>query len=292
MAHEEVFLEANGIRFRALAAGPLEGPLVLLLHGFPELAISWRHQLPALAQAGYRAVAPDMRGYGGTDKRGPFDFDTLAKDVAGLVRALGRDQAVIVGHDWGGGVAWAAAFRQSAVVERLVVLNCPHPAVLARDLFRNPRQLARSWYMFFFQIPFLPERLLTRDHAANVARALRGGAFVKEAFRPDELEPYRANFDQPGAASGALGYYRSAFRSALGMYRRAKANPVTAKTLIIWGARDRFLGRELLEPQKNAPFFAPGNLPEIQFIGEAGHFVQNEAPEKVNAALLEWLGRG
>lgn len=287
---EELSFEANGIRFHALADGPAHGPLVLLLHGFPELSRSWRHQLPALAQAGYRVVAPDLRGYGRTGKKGPFDLATLSADVAGIVRALGREKAVVAGHDWGGAVAWGTAFYHPEVVDRLVVLNCPHPAVMAVEVATNPRQLLRSWYMFFFQLPWLPEWLLSRDRASFVARALRGGSFVRDAWPREELEPYREAFSHRESAAAAIGYYRAGFRQALAVRRRALEHPITAKTLILWGARDAFLGQELLRPDKLRAFFAPGNAAEVRLVPNAGHFVQNEAPDAVNAALLDWLG--
>ena len=204
-----LFVEANGLRFHALAAGPSSGPLVLLLHGFPEYSRSWRHQLPALARAGYRAVAPDLRGFAQTDKRGPYDLATLVEDLAALVRALGRDRAAVVGHDWGGAIAWMAAHRRPEVVERLAVLNAPHPAAIAREIVRNPRQLARSAYVLAFLIPRLPERLLTARRAWAVAAILRAGARVKSAWAPEELERYRQAFLEPGAARSALGYYRA-----------------------------------------------------------------------------------
>ncbi|WP_242343923.1 alpha/beta fold hydrolase [Anaeromyxobacter terrae] len=286
---ETVELEANGLRFFALAAGPADGLLVLLLHGFPELSRSWLHQLPALAAAGYRAVAPDLRGYGRTERRGPYDLRTLAGDVAWLVRALGRERAIVCGHDWGGAMAWAAATYAPRVVERLVVLNCPHPATLARELLVNPRQLLRSRYMLAFQLPWLPERLLARDHAAAIARALRGGAYRRDAFPRDELEPYREAFASPDAAAAALGYYRAAFRGGGSFGRDARTRPVAAPTLVVWGVRDRFLGLETIAPEKMAPWFAPGNAPAVVLVPEAGHFVQNEAPDEVNRAILTWL---
>jgi pimeloyl-ACP methyl ester carboxylesterase len=286
---DSLTIPANGIVFSALAAGPADGPLVLLLHGFPELSRSWRHQLPALAGAGYRAVAPDLRGYGQTERRGPYDLGTLAADVAALVRALGRERAIVCGHDWGGAIAWAAATYDGRVVERLVVLNCPHPAVLARELLVNPRQLARSRYMFAAQLPWLPERLLARDRAAAIARALRGGAYRRDAFPDEELERYREAFASRGAAAAALAYYRTAFRRGGSLARDARARPVAVPVLIVWGVHDRFLGLETIAPVKTAPFLAPGNVPAVVLIEDAGHFVQNEAPGEVNRAILEWL---
>jgi pimeloyl-ACP methyl ester carboxylesterase len=290
---EELRLQANGVDFFALAAGPPAGPLVLLLHGFPELSLSWRHQLPALGAAGYRAVAPDLRGYGRSGGRsGPFDLRTLADDVAGLVGALGRSQAAVVGHDWGGAVAWGAASRRPEVVERLAVLDCPHPAAFALELRRNPRQLRRSLYMLFFQLPWLPEWLLSRDGGAAIGRALRGGSHVKGAFSWEATWPYRQAFSDPAAVKAALGYYRAAFRGWTGGGTAARGRPITAPTLVLWGREDRFVGVENCAGERLAPFFAPGNAPEVRVIEGAGHFLQNEAPAEVNQALLRFLGSG
>ena len=288
----DVELHANGLRFHALAAGPEDGPLVLLLHGFPELSRSFRHQLPALAAAGFRAVAPDLRGYGRTDPRPPYDLRTLVADAAGLVDALGREQATLVGHDWGGAIAWMAGHLEPGRVERLAVLNCPHPAVMAAEVLRNPLQLARSAYVAFFQLPRLPEWLLTASRAGNVARMLRAGSRVKSAWPAEELELYREAFLRPGAGSAALAYYRANAWRSLEWRRAARARPISAPTLILWGTRDLALGEGLIEPRKLTPWFAPGNDPEIVRIEESGHFVQNEAPERVNAELVTWLQRG
>ena len=272
---EELALAANGIRFHALAAGPHDGPLVLLLHGFPELARSWRHQLPALGGAGYRAVAPDLRGYGETELCGPYDVGTLVRDVTGLIEALGRDRAVVVGHDWGGAVAWATAMRAPEVVERLVAMNCPPASALAHAMRHSREQRKRSRYIFFFQLPWLPERRMAADGAAVVARALVGGSHRKDVWPPEELAAYRAAFCP-------------SFRR-----RRPKGSTrprVSAPTLVLWGAEDRFLGRQLVSPDALRRALADGNVPEVVFIDDAGHFVQNEAPERVNEELLRWLG--
>ena len=289
MAIEELSLRANDLRFHALAAGPEDGPLVLLLHGFPELAQSWRHQLPALADAGYRAVAPDLRGYGQTEVRGPYDPRTLSGDVAALVRALGRERAVVAGHDWGGLVAWLSAVFRPEVVARLVVLNAPHPAAFMRMLARSPRQAARSSYVLFFQLPWLPERLVSWRRGALVEGALRTGTHVPDPWATEQLAAYREAFADPARARAALGYYRAAARHPLALYRAAKARPIAAPTLVLWGVHDATLRRELVSPDRLAPWFAPGNVPEVRFLEEAGHFVQNEAPERVNDELLRWL---
>jgi epoxide hydrolase 4 len=288
---EEIRLRAGGIDFFALADGPPGGPLVLLLHGFPELSRSWRHQLPALAAAGYRAVAPDLRGYGRTGKDGPYDLGTLSRDVRDLVRALGRERAVVVGHDWGGAVAWATAVLEPRVVERLVVLDCPHPGVMAEELRGNLRQMMRSWYMLLFQIPWLPEWILTRRGGDAVGRSLRGGSHVRAAWPREETAHYQRAMLEPGAARGALGYYRAIFRHPGSLRREGRAHPIAVPTLIVWGARDRFLGQETIAPERMAPYLAPGNRAEVVLIEDAGHFVQSEAPDRVNEVLLRWLGR-
>jgi pimeloyl-ACP methyl ester carboxylesterase len=287
---DSLVLDANGIRFHALAAGPHDGPLVLCLHGFPELARSWRHQLPALGEAGYRAVAPDLRGYGDTELRGPYDVATLVEDVAALVTALGRERAVLVGHDWGGGVAWSAAAFRPSLVERLVVLNCPPPAELFRALVRSPAQLGKSWYILFFQLPLLPERRMAANGAEVVARALVGGAHRRGVWPPDELAAYREAFARPGRAKAPIDWYRAAFRRAIRPGRRRPPRRVAAPTLVLWGVEDRFLGSELVSPDRLRRTLAEGNVPTVVWIEDAGHFVQNEAPDRVNAELLRWLG--
>lgn len=185
------FIEANGIRFHLVAAG--EGPLVVLLHGFPQFWYAWRHQIPALA-ARFRVVAPDLRGYGDTDKPPRVsDYRTgiLAADVAALVRALGYEKAHLIGHDWGGAVAWTTALEQPQVVDRLAVLNCPHPVAFARALRSNPRQLGRSWYMFFFQLPVLPELVFQLAPQRVVERTFRGMAVRRATFDDEDLRQFR-----------------------------------------------------------------------------------------------------
>ena len=287
---ESIVVDANGIRFHALEDGPADGPLVLCLHGFPELSRSWRHQLPALAEAGYRAVAPDLRGYGKTELRGPYDTRTLVDDVAGLVLALGRDRAVVVGHDWGGAVAWSTAMLRPSVVERLVAVNCPPPVELFRAMVRSPSQLAKSWYILFLQVPWLPERRLAANGAEVVARALVGGSHRRGVWPPEELAAYRTAFARPGRAKAAIDWYRVAFRRALLPRRSGPVPRVSAPTLVVWGVEDRFLGRELVTPERLRRVLADGNLPTVVWIEDAGHFVQNEAPERVNDELLRWLG--
>jgi pimeloyl-ACP methyl ester carboxylesterase len=197
---------------------------------------------------------------------------------------------VVVGHDWGGAIAWSLAARQPAVVERLAVLNCPPPQVLARAILRSPAQLRRSWYVLFFQLPRLPERRMAANGAEVVARALVGGAHRRGVWPPEELDAYREAFARPGRAKAAIDWYRAAFRRALVPRRSGRRMPITAPTLVLWGVEDRFLGRELVAPERLRTVLADGNLATVVWIDDAGHFVQNEAPERVNAELLGWLG--
>ncbi|MEI8080614.1 MAG: alpha/beta hydrolase [Actinomycetes bacterium] len=285
---EEQIVRANGIDMHCLVAGPPDGDLVVLLHGFPELAISWQHQLPALAEAGYRAVAPNQRGYGATTRQGPYDTVTLAQDVSDLITALGHQRAYVVGHDWGGGVAWTFASLHPNQLLGLVAANCPPPSVLARAIRSSPRQLRKSWYMFFFQIPHLPEYLLTRDNAAVMVGSMVRGSYVRDAFTEADLEQYRAAFAEPGAATAAINWYRAGLRRP----RRSEdlvRTPISAPVLVLWGARDAFLGSELVSPDRLANVLAPGNSATVVYFEGAGHFVQNEVPTEFNVALIDWL---
>ncbi len=253
-------------------------PLVIFIHGFPEFWWSWRHQLRAFAGAGFWAIAPDMRGYNESDKPDgveAYHVERLADDVAGLIRALGRTTAIVVGHDWGAVVAWTLAQNSPEVVSRLAILNVPHPLQMIRGL-KTIKQLKKSWYMFFFQLPFgLPERAL---EAANYA-ALRW-AFAADGFPTSEIEPYVDAMRQPGAVTGAMNYYRAALRrGALGRSPRTKR--IDCPVLVIWGDQDRHLGKELATPPAR---FVPHA--RVEHIPEATHWVQNSAPERVNELLV------
>ncbi|HEX6888431.1 MAG TPA: alpha/beta hydrolase [Candidatus Nanopelagicales bacterium] len=279
----EVLHTARG-DFAAIVAGPSEGPVVLLLHGFPELNLSWRHQVPALAAAGYRVVAPNQRGYAGSVRDGSYATVDLAADAVAMLDAVGAERAVVVGHDWGGGVAWTIAQAFPERVAALAVLNCPPPSVLRDSYLRNPRQLARSWYVFFFQLPVLPERFV----AGRVPRMLVGGSYNRGAWNRALLTPYSDAFASADDVHGPINWYRGAFRSMRNLAGRG-AQRITAPVLIIWGVHDMFLGHELVSSASLRPVLSYANEPDLVLIEEAGHFVQNEAPDEVNRALLEWL---
>ncbi len=288
-AIERFDVTGPSVRLHVRAAGPSDGPLVVLLHGFPEHGGAWRRQLPVLAAAGLRAVAPDLRGYGGSDRSGPYDVDTLADDVAGLVEALGHRRAAIVGHDWGAAVGFALAARQPASVDRLVVLNGPHPAALARELRRNVRQIVRSSYIGLFLLPWLPERLLSARDGALVGRLVRAATRRQDAWAGGELEDYGAAMARPGRAAAALGYYRALVRRPWRAASTAAWPRVGCPTLVVWGLLDPSLGPELVARDRLAPLFAPGVVPDVVTIAGAGHFVHHEAATEVNDALLAFL---
>ncbi len=256
-------------------------PLVVLMHGFPEFWWSWRHQLKAFADAGIWAVAPDMRGYAESDKPvgvRSYEVEPLADDIAGLVHALGRKSAIIVGHDWGAVVAWMVAQRHPELVSRLAILNVPHPEQMLRGL-RRPKQLRKSWYMFFFQLPAgIPERAIARNDWAYLRNL-----FSSEGFAPDEIEPYVKAMATPGAITAAMSYYRAAIRRVL-TGRPPKSTRIECPVLVLWGDADKHLGKEMAEPP---PELVPNA--RVEHIPEATHWVQNAAPEKVNKLLLAFV---
>src|SRR6185369_7606991 len=213
MAIEHRLVETNGVRLHCAVDG--SGPLVLFLHGFPESWYSWRHQMAALAPY-FRVVAPDLRGYGESDKPGgvaAYALTELVADVAGLVAAFDARDAIIVAHDWGGGIAWQFAMDRPELTNRLVVMNCPHLAIFQQHIRGNVRQLMKSWYMLFFQIPWLPETLLGLNDAWLLGNAVRNSTIQKDAIRDEDIRMLRAAASRPGALRSAINYYRAAFRN-------------------------------------------------------------------------------
>jgi pimeloyl-ACP methyl ester carboxylesterase len=287
--HREV--SANGIRQHVVEAGT--GPLVLLLHGFPEFWWAWRHQLVALADAGLHPVAVDLRGYGGSDKppRG-YDAFTLSGDIAGLVRALGESEAMLVGHDWGGVLAWSTATLHPRVVRRIAVISAPHPLRLRQALFTDPRgQLAASRHAFGFQAPKLPESLLTRDDAADVANMFYRWAGPQWTHTLDftkAVRTYRDAMQIPTVAHCALEYYRWMMRSQLRpdgwRYRRLMSEPVSVPTLQLHGSQDTCI---LPRSAQGSGRYVAATY-EWRILDDAGHFPAEETPERVNGELVRW----
>ena len=277
-------VQTRHLRFEVSQHG--EGDdLALLLHGFPECAYSYRFQIPMLQQLGYRVWVPNLRGSGNSDKprgRRAYAIDRLEQDVTALIDASGARSVLLVGHDWGGAVAWSYGAFGPRPLAGLVILNSPHPACFQRNL-RNPAQLRRSWYMFLNLLPWLPERLLSANRHAYLLAALRSWPVHKENFSAEELDVYRANAAQPGALTAMLNYYRAMPYDVL-LQRRRGSGKVRAPCLVIWGEQDRALGRELLDGTERYVEDLT-----IRTIPDASHWVQQDAPEKVNALLEAWL---
>lgn len=271
----------SGLRLALAGAG--DGPLAVLLHGFPELAVSWDAQIAALSDR-WRVVAPDMPGYGGSDAPSSvrrYRLPALAADIAALIRVLGAERAHVVGHDWGGAVAWEVAMRHPDVVRTLAVCNCPPAAMLARELLTNPRQAAMSWYMLAFQVPGVFERLYRRDPGAMMARTFKANAVDRTPFTREHLAPYVENARRTGMRGG-LAYYRASFRRP-----PLRLHPVAAPTALIWGTGDPALGPWFADPSRYG-FVQDFTLHRID---GAGHWVQQEAPERVSAILRDHWAR-
>ena len=277
-------IDANGLRFAIDEAGSGDA-VALCLHGFPESRYSWRHQLPVLANLGWHAVAPDMRGYGDTTRpvaKSAYRMDALVEDVAGLFDALGAKRRLLIAHDWGALIAWEFAIRRRLPLDGLIIMNVPHPAVFRQVLRRSPRQLLRSWYVFFFQIPFLPEAALTASGARAIGQAFSGMAVDKSRFTKEVLDHYREAALKPGAATAMVNYYRA----NIGTLGRNEPTPrIEVPVLMIWGEQDTALGIELTEGYE--PFVSDFTLKRLPGVS---HWVQQEAPEAVNALMQEWLG--
>jgi pimeloyl-ACP methyl ester carboxylesterase len=273
-------LAANGISFALDEAG--EGDdVALLLHGCPEARAAWRHQLASLADLGWHAVAPDLRGYGETsrpDAKDAYRLEHLIDDVAALFEGLGARRKVLIGHDWGGVIAWQVAIRQRVALDGLVILNAPHPAVFDRVLKRGWRQKLRSWYILLFLLPWLPEKVLTSNDGRNLVRGLSRQMRVPA---PDLLEIYRHNVVQRGAATAMLNYYRA---NALSLGADGGADgKIATPTLMIWGDDDLYLDVALT--QDNEDFvkdFTLKRLPKVS------HWVQQDASDEVNLLIAEW----
>ena len=275
---------ANGLSFALDEAGNGDD-VALLLHGFPECRYSWRYQLEPLAALGWRAVAPDMRGYG--DSSRPREVEAyqmrhLVDDAAALFDALGARRRLLIGHDWGAAVAWTFAMRRARPLDGLVAMNVPHPDVFKSVLKRSWAQRRRSWYMTFFQLPALPELLLRAGHAKAIGRAFSDMAVDKSAFPEEVLRHYRDNAMRTGALTAMLNYYRA---NAADFARPSEPTPrIEVPTLMIWGEEDTALGLELTEGYD--PYVADFTLERLPRVS---HWVQQEAPAAVNARLAAWL---
>lgn len=280
------YTTVNGLRYHYKVAGPENGRLVLLLHGFPEFWYGWRHQIDALAEAGFRVVAPDQRGYNETEKpRGIKNYDTniLVEDVVGLMDHLGADKVFLAGHDWGANVAWQMAITHPERVKRLAIMNVPHPLVMIRHLKNDGAQRRRSWYMFFFQLPLLPELGLgLANHAGGVDMLKKSSN--PDTFSDEDLSHYRQAWGQPRAWTGMINWYRALRVRQTGKGRMDMQ--VKPPTLIIWGEQDLAFVSGLAE--ESLALCEDGRL---ELVPEATHWVQHDAAGKVNDWLADFFSK-
>lgn len=280
------FVEANGLTFEVDMCG--EGQtLVLCLHGFPEHSFSWRFQLPHLAKLGYKVWAPNLRGYGKSSKPkgvAAYAIENLMEDAGTLMDASGCGSVILMGHDWGAVVAWFFAIRKIRPIEKLIICNVPHPVRFAEAIATNKDQRKKSWYIRFFQIPFLPELILRAGHARRIGKAIYDSARDKTMFPPDVIDIYRDNAAQPGALTAMLNYYRAIVRGGMKRQQALDFPGIETPTLMIWGEDDIALAKETtLGTERHVKDFT------IRYLPGVSHWVQQEAPEAVNAIIEAWL---
>nr|WP_251048036.1 alpha/beta hydrolase [Planococcus sp. ISL-109] len=266
-----------------VAAGPKDGPLVVLLHGFPEYWGAWKSQIGPLVEQGYRVVVPDQRGYNLSDKPegiGQYTLDLLRDDVAGLIKQFGRGSAIIIGHDWGGVVAWHLAATKPQFVEKLIAVNVPHPKAMLRVLAKNPLQWAKSSYMAFFQLPDLPEKVLAANYFKTMVNSLVSSS-MPGAFSKEKMEEYKKAWDQPGALTAMLNWYRAMRQGSM---LQTPNHKIAVPVRIIWGVEDQFLSPMLAK--ESLDFCEDG---EVVFIGEATHWVHHEQAYILNLLIGRFL---
>jgi len=279
---EDLSFQNGAVCLHTIATGPNDGPVVILLHGFPEYWYGWRRQIELLAAAGLRVIVPDQRGYNLSSKPSgvaAYALTELVSDIVAIANQLGREKIFLAGHDWGAAVAWSAALLHPQRIAKLAVLNVPHPSVMRKFLSTRPRQLLRSWYMFFFQLPWLPEALFSAFNFRVGARALLRSS-RPGTFSEDDLTQYRAAWSQPGAITGMINWYRALFRARV----KFPDKTVRVPTRILWGERDAFLlaemARESLHYCTNAELFTFAN---------ATHWLQHEEPARVSELLIDFF---
>ncbi len=281
---EFTYIKSNGITLHTAISGPENGPLVILLHGFPEFWYGWRKQIAPLAKAGYRVVVPDQRGYNLSDKpKGieKYGLDTLRDDVIGLIEAMGEKKASIIGHDWGGVVAWHLAGSRPEYVEKLMIMNSPHPAIFQKGITRAPTQLLRSLYIMFFQIPRIPERTLSDGDFEALKKMFRKTS-REGAFTVEDLKKYSTSWARTGAITSMLNWYRALRKGGLAQRKKPL---IKAPVLIVWGIEDKFLSLKLAEESKNQCTNA-----DLIYV-DATHWVHHEQAEIVNGFMMEYLGK-
>ena len=280
---EAAFREVNDLTQHVVVAGNPEDPLVILLHGFPEFWYEWHDYIEPFVDAGYRVLVPDQRGYNRSEKPAgirPYRITELSQDIVDLIATENRDSAHVIGHDWGAAVGWDLALRHPDTVDRLGIINVPHPTVFERVLRSNLRQLRNSWYMFFFQLPRFPEWCIGRNDYDFLVTAMREGA-RSETFSESDFERYRRAWAEEGALTAMLNWYRALLRHS----ERPPRERVQAPTLIVWGEHDQALVPEMAP--KSLDYCEEGTLERFS---QATHWISHEYPDRVSTLLLDHLG--
>ncbi|MBL4681498.1 MAG: alpha/beta hydrolase [Pseudomonadales bacterium] len=279
------FVSFDGLSFEVDKCGQGD-KLAICLHGFPEHSFSWRYQLPMLADLGYEAWAPNLRGYGKSSRPPSVNDYTMTKlmdDVAGLIDASGHKEVVLIAHDWGAVIAWQFAIKKIRPLNKLIICNVPHPGPMKKAFKKGWAQLKKSWYIFFFQIPHLPEYLLGKNDAEGVGDAILNSAVLKKQFPPEILAVYRRNASQPGALTAMLNYYRALFRDVR-QSSKEDIPMIQTPTLMIWGEEDVALTKEST--------YGTDEFVEnftIRYLPNISHWVQQEAPSEVNAMMAAFI---
>jgi epoxide hydrolase 4 len=278
----DLIFQNGAIQLHAVAAGPPDGPVVVLLHGFPEFWYSWHQQIEPLASAGFRVIVPDQRGYHKSSKpRGiaSYSLSHLTSDVLAIADQLGQEHIFLAGHDWGGAVAWSVALMHPQRIAKLAILNVPHPSVMRRYLNTNRRQLRRSWYMFFFQLPWLPEAFFSAFRFRLGIRSLVRSS-RPNTFSPEDLAQYRVAWSEAGALTAMINWYRAAarFRS------KFPDSTVHVPTRILWGERDAFLVSEMAHDSLGYCDSA-----ELYTFANASHWLQHEESARVSELLIDFF---
>jgi len=279
--YDHELIKTNGVNLHVVQAGPEDGPLVILLHGFPEFWYGWRKQIDFLAEQGYRVWAPDQRGYNISEKPNgiaAYNLNELSADVIGLIDSAGCAKAILVGHDWGAAVAWWTACKYPNRLSKLVILNVPHQNIFRKTVTTDREQMRRSWYMGFFQIPFIPETLMgamSETFARGMQSSSKPGAFTDA-----DMVEYRKAWAQPGALKSMINWYRSVIQQP----PQSPDPRVKVPTLILWGKKDAYLKSEMA--QGSVELCDNGKL---VYFDNATHWIQHEEPDRVNQLMNEFF---
>jgi epoxide hydrolase 4 len=279
-------LHINGIALHVVLAGPASGKPLIFLHGFPEFWFAWRHQIDHFVSSGYRVIIPDQRGYNLSDKPAgvaSYSIDLLARDVVGVLDNVAGSKAFVVGHDWGAAVSWYLAARYPDRIHRAAMLSVPHPRVFIKNLIMSPTQLRRSWYTFFFQLPWLPELIVRRRDWTLLVRGLRNTS-APGVFSDSDLKQYKESWAKKGALTAMLNWYRAALFRPSKLVLDPEGSRVKVPALLIWGKNDQFAGEAMA--RESLQYCDDGRL---EMFETASHWVQHEEPAQLNNLLSEFF---